>query len=101
MKYQLVLQFPEELFGDLDWIADIEDRLDESLKEAEVDGHDFGSGEINIFIHTNNPVSTFEVVRTILKYSNLFEYVKVAYREISGDQYTCLWPQNLQDFNIK
>jgi len=101
MKYQLVLQFPEELFSDLDWIADIEDRLDESLNDAEVDGHDFGSGEINILIHTNNPVRTFDVVRTILKDSDLFEHLKVAYRDISGEQYTCLWPQDLQYFSIK
>lgn len=54
MNYQLVIQFAEEVFEEIDEIADFEDKLDESLIDAEVDGHDIGSGECNIFIHTNN-----------------------------------------------
>lgn len=101
MKYQLVIQFPEDLYGYLDWIADFEDRLDESITDAEVDGHDIGSGQINIFIHSNDPVDTFQIIKNILeKEYFILENIKVAYREIGKDQYIPLWPKNLIDFDV-
>lgn len=51
MKYQLVIQTTEEFWESIDAIAALEDRLDESLTNAAVDGHDIGSRKINIFIH--------------------------------------------------
>ena len=101
MKYQLVIQFPEELYGDLDWIADLENRLDESIVDAEVDGHDIGSGEVNIFIHANNPVNTFQTVKNILEEDDVvLENIKSAYREIGENNYIPLWPENLVDFKV-
>ena len=101
MKYQLVIQFPEELFEEIDEIAELEDILDHSLVDAEVDGHDIGSGECNIFIHTNNHVNTFETVKHILEEQNFnIEYVKIAFREIGADQYIAIWPESLDEFII-
>ncbi len=101
MKYQFVIQFPEELYGDLDWIADLEDRLDESMVDAEVDGHDMGSGEVNIFIHANNPINTFQIAKNILEEDGVeLKNIKIAYREINGDNYIPLWPKNLVDFKV-
>lgn len=101
MKYQLVIQFPEELYGDLEWIAEFEDRLDESIADAEVDGHDIGSGEENIFIHTNNPDNTFQVSKNILEEESVdLGNIKIAYREISGNHYIPLWPENLVDYKV-
>ncbi len=101
MKYQLVIQFPEELYGDLEWIAEFEDRLDESIADAEVDGHDIGSGEVNIFIHTNNPDNTFQVSKNILEEESVdLGNITIAYREISGNHYIPLWPENLVDFKV-
>ncbi|MBX9703204.1 MAG: hypothetical protein K2X39_03535 [Silvanigrellaceae bacterium] len=101
MKYQLAIQFPEEIYGDLDWIAELEDRLDESLFDAEVDGHDIGSGQVNIFIHTNTPTNTFQIVKNILEEDDVdLEVTKAAYRESSKDDYIPLWPENLMDFEI-
>ena len=31
-----------------------------------VDGHDFGSGEMNIFVHTDNPKSAFEKIKALV-----------------------------------
>jgi hypothetical protein len=96
MKYQLVIQFPEELFDDINAIADMEDKIDESMVDAEVDGHDIGSGEINFFIHTNHPADTFKVVKSILENEGVnFEYVKITYREIANEHYIVLWPDDL------
>lgn len=101
MKYQLVLQFPENLYGDLDWVIAIEDRLIARLVEAEVDGHDMGNGEVNIFILTNNPVATFELVKNILQEEkNVLENTKAAYRNLGGNSYICLWPSDLTNFNV-
>lgn len=101
MKYQLVIQLPEELYGDIDWIADLEDRLADLIVDAEVDGHDIGSGQVNIFIHSNNPVNTFQVVKNILEEDAVeLEKLKAAYREIGEDFYIPLWPENLVDFKV-
>ena len=101
MQYQLVIQFPEILFQEIDKIAALEDRLEQSLINAEVDGHDIGSGECNIFIHTNYPETTLETVKNILEEQNFnTEHVKIAYREIRTDQYINLWPDNLKEFSI-
>ena len=101
MKYQLVLQFSEELYGDLDWIIELENRLEACLVDAEVDGHDIGCGEINIFIHTNDPVATFEVAKNSLEENSAaFANVKVAYRNIQDGSYVCLWPKGLVEFKV-
>ncbi|MDQ2994276.1 MAG: DUF695 domain-containing protein [Pseudomonadota bacterium] len=101
MKYQLVIQFSEESYGDLDWIINIEDRLDECLVDAEVDGHDIGNGEVNIFIHTNNPEDTFEAVKNLLQNDySAFNDAKIAYGDLGGDRYTCLWPKELTEFKV-
>ena len=101
MKYQLVVQCPETMYDDLDWIENFENRLDELLIEAEVDGHDIGSGEVNIFIHTNKLNNSFEIAKHILEEDgeNL-ESIKIAYREIGKEDYTPLWPQDLKEFNV-
>lgn len=100
MKYQLVIQLPEKLYGDLNWIADLEDRLDESIVDAEIDGHDIGSGEVNIFIHSNNPAEVFHAAKNILIDDCVeLKNIKAAYREIGEDDYIPLWPENLMDFN--
>jgi hypothetical protein len=54
---------------------------------------------MNIFIMTDNPQETFEEVRTILG-SSLGLDVRVAYREILGEQYAVLWPKGLREFDV-
>ena len=51
MKYQLVLQFQAESVQEFDELAVLEDLLVENLpSHSVVDGHDIGSGELNIFV---------------------------------------------------
>lgn len=95
MKYQLVIQFPEALYDDL------EDKLDEVLLDAEVDGHDIGSGEVNIFIHGNDPVNSFRIAKNILEDDGVeLNNIKAAYRKLNGEHYIPLWPENLVDFTV-
>ena len=67
MKYQLVLQWPASSIRDFDTLIEIEDVLLEGLKDgSDVDGHDAGSNEMNIFIQTNNPEITFKEIKAVL-----------------------------------
>jgi hypothetical protein len=102
MRYQLVLQFRGDSLGDFDQMVALEDRLIEDLgHSAEMDGHDCGSGETNIFIFTTDPATTFWRVRQTLKQEGRLEAVTAAYREVGGEQYTVLWPEgSAQEFRI-
>jgi hypothetical protein len=54
MKFQVVLQWPASSVNDYDGIVAVEDLLIEKLTEqSEVDGHDFGSDQANIFSSAN------------------------------------------------
>jgi hypothetical protein len=58
MKIQLVLQFkPDEDLGSFDKLIAFEEVLSSLIGEAaEVDGDDFGTGELNIFSLTEVPL---------------------------------------------
>lgn len=101
MKYQLVLQWPASSIDDYDALIDIEDVLIGRLSGAnEVDGHDAGSGEMNIFILTDNPTGTFSEVQSILGSRDFWVDARVAYRETAGEEYVVLWPRNLTEFKV-
>ena len=100
MKYSLVIQFPEEQYGDLDWIHKIENDLITSLINEDVDGHDVGSGTVNFFIYTNEPLRVLDDVKNILTEENVLIDAKIAYREVDSEDYTCLWPEGLATFDL-
>jgi len=93
MKYQLVLQYPANSTADYDEMIALEDELMVMLgTSTAVDGHDCGSGEMNIFIHTDQPSEVFETIRPVVNKRNLLKYLIAAYREITGEDYTVVWP---------
>lgn len=97
MKYHLTLQFRGDSLGDYDTMVALEDELTEVLGDsADVDGHDVGSGETNIFIHTSDPSTTFQRVRPVLERTRHLQAVTAAYREAEGERYTVIWPEGLQ-----
>jgi hypothetical protein len=101
MKYQLVLQWPASSVDDYDSLISIEDSLIEELPgDSEVDGHDAGSDQVNIFIRTDRPTKTFDDVKNILKESDAWKDIRIAYRDLERSQYTVLWPESLNEFNI-
>jgi hypothetical protein len=97
MKYQLVLQFPMTENFDFDALIELETKLTFELgSEHDVDGHDFRSGEMNIFIHTNSPDDAFEKI--ILLLSDQFASIlKAAYRIVGSDQFIWLHPANNEE----
>jgi hypothetical protein len=106
MRYQLVLQFRGDSLVDYDQMIVLEERLAEELgHSAEVDGHDCGSGETNIFIFTSDPAGTFRRIRQTLKRQGRMESVAAAYRPIHGKQlsekFIVIWPQvSTEEFRI-
>lgn len=101
MKYQLVLQWPASSINDYDAMIEVEDALIEKLSEAnDVDGHDAGSSEVNIFIRTDDPKRAFNEVKAILGSRDFWVDARVAYREVVGSEYTILWPKDLTEFKV-
>jgi hypothetical protein len=102
MRYQLVLQFPGDALSDFDAMVALEDALIEDLgHSADVDGHDCGSGETNIFIFTPKPELTFATVRQRLEQEGRLSSVIAAYRPADGEHYTVIWPVGAaHDFKI-
>jgi hypothetical protein len=93
MKYQLVLQFLGDSGEDLDAVVDLEDQLTEALGEdADVDGHDIGSGQTNLFISTSNPAATFQLAKSVLQKAKRLQSLTAAYRDADGEDYTVIWP---------
>lgn len=99
-KYQLVIQIPIGSMGDFDRMVEAEERIGEALKDiAEVDGHDAGSGEGNIFIHTNTPETDVRKAIDCLE-EHVREEARAAYRTIEGESYIILRPPGLKEFRI-
>jgi hypothetical protein len=100
MKYQLVIQKTET--HNLDNIIALEDELSDVLDgEANVDGHDIGSGEANIFIITNNPEANYKKIKAYLGKRLEKERIRIAYRKTDGEEYVPLYPDAMKDFSIK
>ena len=101
MKYQLVLQWSASSQGDHDAVVTMTDDLEHALGEAaNVDGWDFGSGEMNIFIYTDEPQAALDQAKAVLKAHGRMSGLRAAYRDVEGDDFTVLWPESLASFEV-
>lgn len=102
MRYILVLQWPAASEADYDALIAMEDTLEAALTNAHgfVDGHDFGSGQMNIFIHTDQPLEAFGDAVASLSTDPRWPDVRAAYRPAEGDRYVVVWPEALQEFSV-
>jgi hypothetical protein len=101
MKYQLVLQFRAASTEDFDDLVALEELLIEKLPlESEVDGHDFGVDEFNIFVLTDHPKETFHASETLIQQRHPRQQLKAAYRELDKNEFVILWPPNLREFRV-
>jgi hypothetical protein len=67
---------------------------------ATVDGHDFGLGQFNIFILTDEPVVSFSKAHQIVTNEEIPNDMRSAYRELDGGDYVILWPSSLTEFRV-
>ncbi|ELT43581.1 hypothetical protein G205_17229 [Arthrobacter nitrophenolicus] len=102
MKYILVLQWSVNSEDDYDELIAMEDLLEENFPGAHgfVDGHDFGTTEMNIFICSDLPLIAFQDAMTSLRSSTRWTDVKSAYRRADEDRYVVVWPKTLKAFSV-
>jgi hypothetical protein len=101
MEYLLVVQFPSSSPNAYDLLLSLEEAIEENIgKFATVDGHDIGSGEMNIFLFTENPKLAFERIKMIPSVAKRMPDMKVGYREVDEDEYTPLYPEGLKHFTV-
>jgi hypothetical protein len=102
-KYQLVMQFEASSLKDYERLVAFERKLKTELGSlADVDGHDFGQEEFNVFILTDHPKTVFEKAQGFLETQDIPNYMRAAYREATGEDedYVVLWPPNLTEFCV-
>ena len=81
MEFQLTLKFRGDALEDYDAMRALEEELAAALGDsADVDGHDSGSGETNIFILTSDPMATFSRAMPVLQRRDSLASVTAAYR---------------------
>lgn len=101
MRYQIVLQWPASSIAGYDRMIEIESFLIDTISEgSEIDGHDAGSGEVNIFVHTDDVHLSFAEIKGLLATRSVLKDARIAYREIGKDQYSVLWPEDLKNFSV-
>jgi hypothetical protein len=101
MRYQLILQFTANTTDEFDQLVALEEKLIEGLNgTAVVDGHDFGSSEFNIFILTDEPVTTFEKAHQLICDQQVQYNMRAAYRDRDSESYMLLWPVTLVKFTV-
>jgi hypothetical protein len=98
VRYLLTLQFTGRTLEDYDALVALEDSLVRELAGlVEGDGHDFGSGEGNVFLGTDDPHRAFKAIREKLAIDALGD-LRAAYKEKEAEQYIVLWPPELKHF---
>jgi hypothetical protein len=99
-KYLLVMQIPLESMGDFDRMVEAEQRIEALLGPlGQVDGHDAGSGEGNLFILTDEPRVAFQKALPCLDEKSR-DLARAAYRDVEGEKFTILWPPGLKEFRV-
>ncbi len=101
MKYQLVLQMPFAALTDYDDMIRFEGAVTKELGVlGSVDGHDAGSGEMNIFLLTDDPAAAFDRIKPLAEAQGLLAKLVAAYREVDGEEYVVVYPPGRTDFAV-
>jgi hypothetical protein len=102
MKYQLVLQWPSSSStSEYAHLIALEEAIRNGLSERDVvDGHDIGTGAMNIFIHTDNPESAFEKAKLLLSSPDDLSRLRAGYRDFDEGEYIPISPKRLRRFSV-
>jgi hypothetical protein len=97
MKDTLIIQFRASgAVSDLDWLVEIEEALIQGFSQngkAVVDGHDFGSETMNIFLFPKQGWgSAVEIVKAYLKNHRALDRALIIKRS-KTERYTVVWPE--------
>ena len=92
-----MLQFPFSGLSDYDQMIVLEEALIAELgNKVLVDAHDAGIGQMNIFIHTNDPKPIFDKILSSHGSDPMFSRMKAAYRGFGTEKFTVIWPKGLK-----
>jgi hypothetical protein len=90
--FQLILRF-KPWTASLDELLTLEDQLIQTVGECvEVDGHDIGASEANIFIECDDPEAMFNACVPVVERAGLLGLLSAGHRPLRGDTYTRVWP---------
>ena len=99
--YQLVFQLRGSSQLDFEEMIGLERELRSAVGDlGDVDGHDMGQGELNIFVHTASPIRLVESVRSLPAVARALPRLKVAFRPLDGEDYEVLYPPGLYRFTV-
>ena|SRR5258708_4749250 len=100
-KGQLVFQWPASTQADYDPLLVLEATITRGLGPiGMVDGHDIGGGEMNVFIHTNDPKGAFEKTMSLIQGKYDLKELMVGYRNFEDDDYSPVFPPGLEAFRV-
>jgi hypothetical protein len=92
MNYQLVMRFPKAS-ASAETLRALEIALGQDLAgTAQLDGHDTGARNVDLFIVTADPKSTFRRSKPALERLQLLDRVTAAHRLEGGSRFTVVWP---------
>jgi hypothetical protein len=101
VRFQLILQFSAMRSQEFDALVALEEELMRSLSQiAEVDGHDCGAGEFNIFLRTDVPKEAFNVAKILIQHLRPKQQLRAAYRDMAKDELVILWPPGLRKVTV-
>lgn len=93
--YQFVIQIIGGLVDDYDSCMAVYYTINDTVPypSNEIDGYDFGSGTMNIFIDTNDPK---QLLADLTNKSLVISGTNIicAYKTIDDEDYTVIWPPN-------
>ena len=93
MDYQLVIKFWRKSLEDENFLATIQDELQQVLGEtAALDGYDVNAKEINLFVVTPDPKHSFRRLKGVLESRGIVQGVSAAFRLVGGAHFTSIWP---------
>ena len=95
MDHQLIVRFPVSAVSDHPAMVRLEAALAGILDDTEeLDGHDFGLDEADLFLLTADPVRTFERIKPVLVRAGLLDTLTAAHGATDAEEYTVLWPES-------
>lgn len=65
-----------------------------------VDGHDIGSSEMSVFVHTDEPKRAFDRAIKLLGSRRDLQELKAGDRDFDEDEYVAIYPKGLDSFSV-
>jgi hypothetical protein len=95
-KGQLVFQWPASSEAHYRLLLAIEETIRQGLGAIGlVDGHDIGAGEMNVFIHSDDPEGAFEKNMSLIQGKYDLKELMVGYRNFEDHDYSLVFPPGL------